>query len=206
MDKETDKSILTNEIREKLGTSVDIEQITKKRPKLKIIGVTKEIIEMAEKTLISSIIKQNKLLNFDAEKDCKIIKRFLKNHENGSIILEVHQDIHKLLLEIGKIKIGWTSYKIYNFIDVNRCFNCWGYNHKAGKCRRSVVCRKCAGQHKESDCQNNWKKCNNCVNWAKKFNLTDWDVDHEVTNVNCKFYIKMLNSEASKIIHSSCKN
>lgn len=206
LEKETDKTKLTKEINEKLGNSVDVTDVNKKRPKLKIINITQDIFSMEEGNIIDNIMRQNKLMNFDKEKDMKIIKKYMKNQDGGSMIMEVHPRTHKLLLDSGRIKIGWMNFKIYNFIDVNRCFNCWGYKHKAVNCKRTVVCRRCAGQHSETDCTNNNKKCNNCVNWSRKLNITDWDVNHEATDPNCKIYVKMINSEANRTVHESWDN
>ncbi|XP_074112767.1 uncharacterized protein LOC141536265 isoform X1 [Cotesia typhae] len=124
LDKEIDKSVLANEITEKMGNSVKVTTITKKLPKLKVIAINKDIIETNDKVLTDNIVKQNKLINLQGGNEIKIIKKYLKNQDSGTMILELHPDIHKLLLKNGRIKIGWMSYKIYNFIDINRCFNC----------------------------------------------------------------------------------
>lgn len=201
LEKEKDKTILTKEINDKLGNMVDVTIVSKKRPKIKIIGITKEIFSMDQSILTGNIWKQNNLLNFDEKIDIKLIKKYMKNDKTGSMIIEINPMIHKLLLDSGRIKIGWMSFKLYNFIDVNRCFNCWGYNHKAVNCRRAVVCRKCGEQHKESECENSVKKCINCLNWVKKYNLADWNINHEATDIECNFYAKMLKNEANRILH-----
>ncbi|KAH0535124.1 hypothetical protein KQX54_013775 [Cotesia glomerata] len=82
LDKEIDESVIANEITEK------------------------DVIEMDDKVLTDNIVKQNKLVNLQGENEIKIIKKYLKNKDSGTMILELHLDIHKLLLNNGRIKIG----------------------------------------------------------------------------------------------------
>lgn len=154
---------MTNEIHDKLGGSVQVTSVIKKLLKLKVVGLDLNLIKMDEKVFLNNLTKQNNLSNLKGYKDTKIIKKYIKNNNSGSVILEFNPEIHKFILENTTVKLGWTNYKVFNYIDVARCFKCWGYHHKAIKCKKEVACRKCAGQHKESECTTGIKKCINCV-------------------------------------------
>lgn len=56
---------------------------------------------------------------------------------------------HDLLLRKEKQNVGWKKYLIFNYINVKKCFKCWGYYHIAKNCTRNETCHKCAGNHKK---------------------------------------------------------
>lgn len=62
-----------------------------------------------------------------------------------------------LLLEKGRIKIGWTNCRIRQRVVVTRCYRCLGYGHTKANCKgkdRSTACWKCGKDgHKAKGCQ-----------------------------------------------------
>lgn len=197
LDREIDKVTLTKEIESKLGDTFEVITHTKKLPKLKIVGLHKELIEMDDKVLINNLCKQNNLnkeqsseqdkCNSSKNNGCsenngnnnsiRIIKRYLTKNDYGTVLLEVNPSIHRQILNNNRIKIGWRNYKVFNYINIIRCFNCWGYNHFKNKCTKKKVCRICADNHDEKNCHNNLKKCVNCMEMKKKSKI-EWSIDH----------------------------
>jgi len=49
---------------------------------------------------------------------------------------------HDLLLRKEKQNVGWKKYLIFNYINVKKCFKCWGYYHIAKNCTRNETCHK----------------------------------------------------------------
>lgn len=50
------------------------------------------------------------------------------------------------LLEVGKVKVGWTVCTLKITEQPERCFKCMGFGHRAAKCQgpdRSDLCRRC---------------------------------------------------------------
>lgn len=200
VEKEADKNIITNEIKNKLGNLYEIKELNKKLPKLKVIGVEKNLINMDEAKFIDNLIKQNEFsITEPSTKLIKIVKKFSTKKNYGSIILEVCPTIHNILVQNGNVKTGWKNYKVYNYINVIRCFNCWGFNHFASKCSKAETCRLCSGKHNEKACNNDFVKCINCSDLINKFKLKDWDDKHCATDRSCGCYLKMTKNEQMNI-------
>lgn len=81
----------------------------------------------------------------------KVIQRTERKEE--IMLMEVDPYTHKGLIEKGKLLVGWKVCRIYDYIGILRCFNCYGFNHFARDCRNERSCRKCAGNHIEKDCK-----------------------------------------------------
>lgn len=198
VDKEEDQILISNEIQNKFNDAFQVKNIPRKASKIKIIGIEKELVTMDEKVFIDTIVKQNSLSQILEKPDIKIVKRYLKNQYKGSAIIEANPLIHEAILNNEKIKIEWNSYRIFNYVNVMRCYKCWGFNHIAKNCRNNITCRKCSEQHKEEDCKNSYKRCINCVKITRETNQNDLKTDHEATDVNCACYQKILSKDDKK--------
>ena len=162
-----DREILKEAITEKLGTQYKIYEPNKKFPKIKVIGIEDKIKEEEEETFIKKISVQNEL-NMDKDKfRMKIIKKIKMSNQTNTIIFEVDQYTHKLLVEKQRMKIGWMNCRVYDYVSVVRYYKCWGYSHFAAECKNETICKKCAGNHKYIECPNDFKKCINCTKTAK---------------------------------------
>lgn len=132
--------------------------------------------------------------------EIKIIKRYATRNGFGSAIVEVPPYIHKKILNNNKIKIGWRSCKVYNYVDIIRCYNCWSYNHFKDKCTKKKVCRICADNHDEKDCTRNQKQCINC-NKMNQRKSTNWETKHEATDLNCQYHKMVLEKVEQKTLY-----
>lgn len=197
VEEEREKEVLVTEIQKKLGHNYKVNTNSKRNPKLKITGLEDNLINNESDIFINNLIKQNNINIVNSIKDeVKLLKRYKNNKGFGSAVLEVTPIIHEKIMNNDTIKLGWKNYKVYNHVNVTRCFNCWGFNHYAIKCTRKIICRICADNHKEEDCKSSVQKCINCENWANKYQLTEWKTDHTATNVNCECYKKIPREEA----------
>lgn len=191
-EKTKDREILKEAITEKLGTQCKIYEPNKKSPKIKVIGIEDQIREEDEDIFIERISRQNELnMNKDNFK-MNIIKKIRTPNQTNTIILEVDQYTHKLLVEKQKMKIGWKNCRVYDYVSVTRCYKCWGYSHFAKECKNETACKKCAGNHEYVECPNNFKKCINCTRNAKKWNI-NIACEHEATNTECEAYKRIVN-------------
>ncbi|KAJ8983457.1 hypothetical protein NQ317_013332 [Molorchus minor] len=60
-----------------------------------------------------------------------------------------------------KHNLRWSRGKAYDYVYVNRCYKCLGFNHIAKDCRNSKACSKCSLDH-EGECKTKQNKCTNC--------------------------------------------
>lgn len=78
---------------------------------------------------------------------------------NETATVTVTQEAAQRLLQDGRVRIGWTSCRIMEKIEVLKCYRCWIYGHVAAACTgtdRTETCVKCGQQgHKVKECGHN---------------------------------------------------
>lgn len=63
------------------------------------------------------------------------------------------------LLDIGRIKVGWSRCRVRLRTEILRCFKCLGFGHRAGECKgpdRGDKCWRCGGnedRHRAATCR-----------------------------------------------------
>jgi len=210
---ERERVKLRDTVREKLGEDFKVTEPKGRKPKLKVVNVGEEELQLDDVILVDTIKRQNKI---DAELYIKIVKRMAKSRsddnaragdgskEDGSLILEVDEMTHVLLLRSEKINIGWRKCRVFDYYSVKRCFKCWGFYHIAKNCKREETCQKCAGKHKISDCKATKLKCVNCMHKIKTYNLKIND-EHNALSRKCPTFIKALEEEKKRTGWESTK-
>lgn len=235
LEKNNNNTTFSTEIKNVLGDEFKVSAVDKVLPKIKIIGLEKDLLQMNENEFLDILFKQNELeiptektdnhlhscvnnnnsnnfsdddygfnnndnvnnINQCREKifcnnsNIKIVKRYGTKTGYGSAIISVDSKIHKKILQNNKVKIGWRNYRVFDYINVTRCFNCWGFNHFKDKCTKKERCRICAENHNEKECQSNVKNCTNCQN-INNNSETSCPTDHVATDLNCYSYKKIL--------------
>lgn len=117
-----------------------------------------------------------------------------KGKEGGSVIIEVDEGTHNLMVKKEKLNIGWRKCPVFNYYSVKRCFKCWGYYHIAKNCTRDETCHKCAGKYKATECTLTKNKCVNCVFKIKTYNLKIND-EHDALSPECPTYKRAIEEE-----------
>jgi hypothetical protein len=82
------------------------------------------------------------------------------NHRGVASLIEVDEQTYESLLSVGRIYIGWDSCRVYQHIDILRCFKCNHFGHMAIKCEGAVCCADCAENHETKDCDSGVKNVN----------------------------------------------
>jgi hypothetical protein len=99
--------------------------------------------------------------------------RFTYRTKRGLVkmVNEVGSETRKKLLH-KKLKIGWLSCNVDDYLVAKRCFKCSRFNHRQQDCRGEETCPLCAGGHKPKECKAPAEhyKCINCMtyNWYSK--------------------------------------
>lgn len=193
---------LKDVMQSKLGENYNVTESLQKKPKIKIINISEEKMELDENELIDTIKKQNGMDGSRISIVKKISKR--KNMDDnqsrskgGSIIVEVNEVTHDLMLKKEKLNIGWRKCLVFNHFSIKRCFKCWGFYHIANNCTRDEACHKCAGKHKASECREKKNKCINCMFKIKTYNLKIKD-EHDALDLECPTYKKAIEEEKRK--------
>lgn len=179
---------------DRLGDSYEIKKPIQKFPKVKIVGLTEK---MDTDEIIDCLTKQNEFLN-NSRNSIKVLANNLIKNKYYTVIVEVDGANFTNIMEAGRVAINWDSCKVYEVINVKRCFKCWGFYHKAVDCKNKTACAKCGEEHKSTDCNSTIPKCINCKIAVEKLHLKI-DTNHEAWNLDCPVYQKRIQQQKSKI-------
>lgn len=106
----------------------------------------------------------------------------MKN-KKSNIIVECSPDIFHKFMMYKKIYIGWERLPVYEDINVQRCFKCQEYTHKAKDCKNTTNCVKCGQNHASENCQSLIRKCINCEK-ANRYKL-NYNIEHAADSTEC---------------------
>lgn len=84
---------------------------------------------------------------------------FYNNNDSGSIIIEVDEVTHDMILKKEKLNIGWRKCSVFSHFSIKKCFKWWGLYHIARNCKREEICHKCAGKHTAVECREGKQIC-----------------------------------------------
>lgn len=166
-----------------------VRDAAKLHPRLRVVGMT----ELYDKDRVASLIKaQNSDIFGDS--DFSIISMgSLKNDEKVyQVTLQVDVLTYRRAMSRLQVFIGFDVCRVYDGINVIRCFNCCGYHHVSVGCKNKLVCPRCAGEHTVKDCRSTSLKCINCLNISKV--LPDIATNHAAWDHDCTVYKKKLAS------------
>lgn len=146
--------------------------------------------------LVNDIIQQNNLKEYSGNIEMKIVKRIINDKKQDfSIIVEANPELHKVLLVLEKFSLGWKQCKVFDHINLIRCFKCCGFNHYANDCKRKTTCSKCGGAHHNKDCKAEYLKCANCAQSNEKTKNSCGSINddkHNAFDKKCPIYIKLI--------------
>lgn len=194
--KSNDIDTVLSDLKSNLGDKYDVKMIGKKNPRLKVVGFD-NVSDMNNEQIISAIKNQNDhiFVPSDEIKVVKILKNRMRESEL-SIIIEMCPRLHKLIISEKFVSISFSRCRVYDAIDVPRCFKCSMLGHYESKCLQETCCPKCTGKHKLKECDSVNKKCINCVDANKKYKLKN-DVNHAAFDRKCPTMLARL-SRAKK--------
>jgi hypothetical protein len=145
------------QIEKELGQNYNVVVPKSKRPVLKIVGLTEML---SEDELIEKIVAQNAFFRLDSNIEVVELK---KKERKMFVAVRCDAEAYRELMKREKINIGWDRCRVYEQIQILRCFKCAGFNHKAYDCQNETACAKCAGSHELTQCDSNIEKCVNCM-------------------------------------------
>ena len=72
---------------------------------------------------------------------------FQTRRKTRNLVIEVQPQTRRQLLQ-NKLKLQWMICNVEDYVSVNRCFKCSGYNHQHTEYKSEKTCPLCAGKHK----------------------------------------------------------
>lgn len=166
----TDASAFASSVKDKLADDFDVTVYKNDKRQIKLIRFENE--NYTHEEIATAIINQNVFI--DKQHGVKVIKeiKYRDNAKQSILIVELDPKSHKKAVEEGYISIKWRRYKVFDALNVTRCYKCSRLGHTAKICNsKTPVCPKCAEHHKVDECQSNETKCINCLEANLKFNI-----------------------------------
>lgn len=182
-------------VNEKLseGYSVDIEQ--PKRPRIKIQGVD----GIYNSNELSDILReQNGIEDIQYLKVLKSIPSKKNPEYEYSLICEIDANTFEKVIRKGKLNIDFEKCRVFESIELFRCFKCCGYGHKSSECKNTLHCAKCSERHDVKDCSSERELCINCI-ISNRERKTHFDVNHSSWSTECPIYQRKVNISKSNI-------
>nr|CAI5843321.1 unnamed protein product [Callosobruchus analis] len=136
------------------------------------------------------------------QNECKVIKimPFKRDNQKFQAIVQVDKASYEKILKAGNVFIGLDSCKIYDAVQVSRCFNCNGFNHSSKFCKKERSCRRCGENHAVKDCKSVTLKCVNCCIRNSKVE-PNVSTDHATWDIlNCSTFLEACNKLREDIL------
>lgn len=192
-------NLLRTKISEKIGDKYNVEIPVLKKPRLKIMNIHNEDIDIEDAEIVNKIRKQNRINNERNDVHIRIVKKIEnKRYRSSTLIVETDPLTHKSLLANVQVNIGWSRGSAYNHINLLQCFKCYGFNHVANDCQSELVCSLCSENHNYKECKSQEVRCTNCIRAQKNLNIV-LDTNHEAVSKDCPCYLRLVNKRSQKI-------
>lgn len=94
--------------------------------------------KFSEDEMLKTMRDQNEFLK-NSELKIKTIFENKKQKDFGAI-LDIENESYNKILNGEKIKIGWCRCRVYECMDVRRCYKCCGYKHRSSQCKNRLSC------------------------------------------------------------------
>lgn len=173
----------------KLGENYIVSIPTKRSPKIRIIGMSEQF---SSSTLIEKMVAQNKEY-FCNDYSAEVVSTFKIKNRFGAKIIVDPSSFAKIMTN-AKLRLGWDICRVYEDLDLTRCYNCSGYHHLAKNCTSKKQCPKCAGEHTMLECISTVESCCNCLEAASSLNLAI-DAKHSALSPDCPVYERKINAQ-----------
>ena len=176
-------------------------------PRIKIHNLDPSLTEYNIVRLQDMIASKNEILKDATLNEFEI--KFIDNKENFAIA-KVSPDIHKKLINDGRVYIDLWSNKVSDHFNPIQCFRCQSFNHTSTSSiciakdkPNDSTCLYCSKNHKSSQCPSKKdKKAHKCANCIRSTNLSikNRAGTHCSTSKNCPIFIK----EVEKLKLNTC--
>lgn len=180
----------------KFGEKVKSTQPTKRQHMIRITGLDIEEDE-DDDFILENLKASNSLLQ---QEEFQIVRHYDIHGRRPyrNVIIAVEPIIQARIIADEQVFYGLSVKKAHEYVDDILCKRCWRHGHFKHSCTFSIACKRCGGNHEESDCIEEKYTCVNCKrrNAASKLNTS---VRHRVTDDRCPVAVTRL-EEIKKIL------
>ena len=179
----TSSAVLQLAVTKALGSAVEVKALTDE----KAVEI-RDLDEITTKEELCFDIGQQ----FEEAKGIRVedVKSLRPSYSGTqTAILRLPAKLVDILLNAGKVKIGWVMCRIRSKASITRCYKCLNFGHISRNCPsatdRSNMCYKCEEvDHVAKNCSNEL----NCI--LCRENYTEGDLKHAAGSSRCPVYQK----------------
>jgi len=128
--------------------------------------------------------------------EIKFLRSYKTKEDKSNWILQIPGRLHESLVDRGRIFMSWRTYRVKEYLNLTRCYRCYGFGHTAKMCKHTdQLCETCGDtKHLKNECpKNDDPQCSNCLRNRRK------DIKHSVRSKLCPEYIKFSDIYRSRI-------
>lgn len=184
---------------ERLSSKYEVHQLKKVSPRIRAVGMSEKL---DNGVLGDCIIQQNSDI-FSESFECKVLDVKPVKNKGDLYQATVQLDClsYRRVLEAGYLLVGLDLCRVYDAVELVRCFRCNGFNHTSKSCKRSHTCPRCGDAHELVDCTASDAElsCANCEA-ANKNPSNSFDIKHAAWDYEaCSVYKMRLNKLKSDL-------
>jgi len=180
--KQEELELLHTNIKDKCSQLLEANIQKLRNPNIVIYNIPEELTtESAEEIILT----QNPKLDL-SKGDVKSKFIYKSRRDTRNLMIEAGSLVRRKIFKT-KLKIGRHICNTGDYMAVNRCFKCSGYNHTASNCRGVDTCPLCTGGHKLKDCTALAEdyKCTNCAKFHKYNGNAKLNENHSSMDQTC---------------------
>lgn len=193
-----DNRKLKEMVQQRMSNSYDVMEVRGVNPRIRIVGISRKL---EEQKLLDTIRKCNRDI-FSDNSTCSLVK-FWPTKKDKNIFqatLQVDRFTFESAFEFGNLFVDLDCCKVFDAIEVFRCFNCNEFHHNSSNCKNSISCPRCGQNHKVQECKAGSLTCSNCVRLNEKLSGSV-DTGHATWDLSlCTAYIQACNRLRSDVL------
>lgn len=181
-----DNKKLKDIVQQKMSDSYEVVEMHGLNPRIRIAGITGKY---DDQKLLETIKKCNRGVFTDTS-SCSLIKfcSTKKNPNTFQATLQVDKCTYENAVAFGYLFVDFDCCKVFDAIEVLRCFKCNEFHHSSKFCKNSVSCPRCGQGHMVNECHSDSLTCINCVKLNDKIDGSI-DTNHAAWDTpNCTSY------------------
>lgn len=161
---------------EKLSENYEIREVKGLHPRIRIVGLSEKL---DPESICKLVVKQNNEI-ISSPLDCKVVRigATKKKADVFQATLQLNIVDYNRVIENGYLLVGLDICKVYDAIEIMRCYKCNGFNHSKFNCKNAVSCPKCSLSHDLNTCPSDKFRCVNCSSMKEKSPDLAIDLEH----------------------------
>ena len=125
----------------------------------------------------------------ESEKCTVAFRRGRRDLDRNHAVVEIGGGAFRRWIKDSRVFVGLDSCRVEEFLQITRCYRCYGFGHVSAKCRvPQEVCGHCAKEgHTYKDCGKKKEEKSECINCKKR---GTGNRGHEAMDPGCPEYHK----------------